>query len=280
MMPGASLGFENLREVVELLRSRLLDPAVHGAVVVQGTDTIEETAFFLDLLIDTDKPVVVTGAMRGPAAAGADGPANLLAAITVAVSPEARGSGVLVVLDDTIHAAHRVQKTSTYATSTFQSPFGGPLGYVIEERVRMVARPVRLPPISGVPAKFDIPVALLTAVLGEDGRLVQHLDGLGYKGLVVQAMGAGHLPRDLVAPLASLASAMPVVLSTRVAGGPVFKSTYGFPGSEIDLLDRGLIHGGSIGGLKSRILLTLLLSSGLARADLSTAFATFSDRSL
>lgn len=277
-MPGASLRFAHLLEVAELIRARLLDDTVHGAVVVQGTDTIEETAFFLDLAIGNDKPVVVTGAMRGASAPGADGPTNLLSAVTVAISPEARGLGVLVVLDDTVHAAYCVQKTSTYATSAFQSSFGGPVGFIAEGRIRIAARPKRLPTILGIPQRFDMPVALLTAALDDDGRLVRRLAKLGYKGLVVQAMGAGHLPQDVVAPLAELASRIPVVLSTRVSGGPVFRNTYSFPGSETDLLDRGLIHGGSIGGLKSRVLLTVLLASGITREALPIDFARYADR--
>lgn len=277
-LPGASLTLSNLRDVALLLGERLAAGDLAGAIVVQGTDTIEETAFVLDLLVAGDKPIVVVGAMRGAGAPGADGPANLLAATVVASSPEARGLGTVVVLNDTIHAACRVQKASTHLPSAFESVGSGPIGHVVENRVRLVARPIRVEPIAIGRVQRSVPVALLTASLGDDGRILPCLPELGYGGLVVEAMGAGHVPDVLVAPLAELAAAVPLVLSTRVASGPVFTRTYDFPGSEMDLLRRGVIHGGEIGGLKARLLLSFLLGAGVAREDLPSAFARYASR--
>lgn len=277
-LPGASLTLSNLRDVALLLGERLAAGDLAGAIVVQGTDTIEETAFVLDLLVAGDKPIVVVGAMRGAGAPGADGPANLLAATVVASSPEARGLGTVVVLNDTIHAACRVQKASTHLPSAFESVGSGPIGHVVENRVRLVARPIRVEPIAIGRVQRSVPVALLTASLGDDGRILPRLPELGYGGLVVEAMGAGHVPDVLVAPLAELAAAVPLVLSTRVASGPVFTRTYDFPGSEMDLLRRGVIHGGEIGGLKARLLLSFLLGAGVAREDLPSAFARYASR--
>lgn len=284
-IPGPSLGIDDVIGVARLLTARLAGD-VDGTVVIQGTDTIEETAFLLDLLVPGDKPVVVTGAMRGPEAAGADGPANVLAAVTVAASDEARGQGVVVVLNDQIHAARFVQKTHTAWPSTFMSPASGPIGAVIEGRAWVALQPRRHAPIAlpglvtGEPA-VPLPglangeqpaVALIRLSLGDDGRLLRVLPELGYRGAVIEAMGAGHAPASVAPLLDDLVHAMPVVLGTRVAAGAVFRSTYGFPGSEIDLLARGAIHGGSLGGLKSRLLLTLLLRTGLTRAELECEF--------
>lgn len=277
-LPGASLTLSHLREVAALVEGRLTGEDFAGAVVVQGTDTIEETAYTLDLLVGGDKPVVVVGAMRGAAAPGADGPANLLAATVAAASPALRGLGTVVVLNDTIHAARRVQKVSTHLPSAFSSPGGGPIGHVVEDRVHLIARPARVEPIAGGLNQPGAPVALVTASLGDDGRILPRLPELGYGGLVVEAMGAGHVPDVLVAPLAELAAAVPVVLSTRVASGPVFTRTYDFPGSEMDLLRRGVIHGGEIGGLKARLLLSFLLGAGVTREDLPSAFARYASR--
>lgn len=277
-LPGASLTLPHLRDVARLLDERLADDDLSGAIVVQGTDTIEETAFVLDLLVGGDKPVVVTGAMRGAGAPGADGPANLLAAAIVASSAEARGLGTLVVLNDTIHAAARVQKASTHLPSAFESTGSGPVGYVIEDRVRLVTRPFRAGPLAIGDAGSAAPVALFTASLGDDGRILPRLPELGYRGLVVEAMGAGHVPDVLVAPLSELAAQMPVVLATRVASGPVFTRTYDFPGSEMDLLRHGLVHGGGIGGLKARLLLSLLLGSGVEAREIPAAFARYAGR--
>jgi L-asparaginase len=270
-LPGPSLTLAHLREVARLLNQRLAGD-IAGAIVVQGTDTIEETAFVLDLLVGGDKPVVVTGAMRGPEAPGADGPANLLASAIVASSAATRGLGALVVLNDTIHAARFVQKASTFLPSTFASFAGGPLGHVIEGAAHIDVRVARRQVIEGGSEGSDQPVALLTAALGDDGRSLAGLPSLGYRGLVVEAMGVGHVPAAMVPALADLTQVFPVILSSRVASGPVFGRTYGFPGSETDLLARGLIPGGALGGLKARLLLSLLLGVGLSGQALRDAF--------
>jgi L-asparaginase len=270
-LPGPSLTLSHLREVARLLNDRLVGD-IAGAIIVQGTDTIEETAYVLDLLVGGDKPVVVTGAMRGAEAPGADGPANLLASTIVAASTSARGIGTLVVLNETIHAARFVQKASTFLPSTFTSFSGGPLGCIIEGRARIDVRPVRNTVVERGDQGSDQPVALLTAALGDDGRLLAGLPGLGYRGLVIEAMGVGHVPAEMVSALASLTEIFPVVLSSRVASGSVFARTYGFPGSETDLLERGLVPSGALGGLKSRLLLSLLLGAGLQGQALRAAF--------
>ncbi|MDQ2804305.1 MAG: asparaginase, partial [Pseudomonadota bacterium] len=126
----------------------------------------------------------------------------------------------------------------------------------------------------GVPTVPEVTpqVALVTASLGDDGRLLRAVGTLGYNGLVIEATGGGHVPRAMVEPLADLARNMPVVLTSRTGAGELLRSTYGFPGSETDLLDRGLIHGGILDGLKARLLLMLLLR---AQADRETVTAAF-----
>ena len=270
-LPSAHLGFDDLCALAVAV-DRDLEAGRAGAVVTQGTDTLEETAFALDLLVDRDEPVVVTGAMRHPTAAGADGPANLVAAVQVASSAAARGLGTLVVLGDAIHAARLVRKAHTSSPAAFRSSGAGALGWVVEGRVRVMLRPayrtVKIqPPTAGVP-----PVALLTASLGEDARLVEQVDALGYAGLVVQGMGGGHVPPGLVPALESLATRVPVVVASRTGAGEVLRDTYGYPGSERDLLARGLLPAGSLDGLKARVLLALLLADGADRARVAQSF--------
>jgi len=202
--PSGSLTLNDLITVATLLNQRL-DNDIAGAVVIQGTDTIEETAFVLDRLVTGDAPVVVTGAMRGPEAAGADGPANLLAAATVAASPDARGRGTLVVLNDEIHAARFVQKNHTALPSAFRSPIGGPIGLVAEGRARFMFNHQRSAPFTATLTSADCPVALLKMSLGDDGRLIPALPSLGYAGAVIEGMGAGHAPASLVPLLSTLA---------------------------------------------------------------------------
>ncbi len=242
-----------------------------GAVVIQGTDTIEESAFLLDLLVPGDNPVVVTGAMRGAEAPGADGPANLLAALRVAASEAARGLGTLAVLNYDIHAARFVQKSHTALPSAFASPLVGPLGAVIEGRPRFYAHVPRLPLRQPVADALP-PVALLRWAMGEEGGMLPALAGLGYRGAVVEGMGAGHVPAVAAEALGALARQMPVVLASRCMTGPVFEETYGYPGGEIDLLKRGLIAGGMLSGLKARLLLGQVLAEG---GDAEAAFRPY-----
>lgn len=228
----------------------------------------------LDVPVGGEKPVVMTGAMRGADAPGADGQANLLAAARVAASPAARGLGTLAVLNYDIHAARFVQKSHTALPSAFESPLAGPLGTVIEGEPRFyvsVARNPHLPTAPGAPA----PVALLKAPMGDDGRIFGCLPGLGYAGVVVEGMGAGHVPAEVAPVLGDLAAKMPVVLASRVMTGHVFTRTYGYPGAEIDLIGRKLIPSGYLSGLKARLLLGLALREGQGADAARAAFAPY-----
>lgn len=260
-LPSASLSLSALAALAFEIDA-LYQQGVDGVVVVQGTDTIEESAFLLDLLVQGDRPLVVTGAMRGPAMPGADGPANLYAAVLVAASPGAAQMGALVVLNDEIHAARFVHKSHTHLPSAFTSPGAGPVGFIVEKRARFHFRP----PASikyKVPSTFDCaPVALVKVALGDNGWMLDQLLQLDYEGVVVEGVGAGHVPADIVPSLERLAGVKPVVLSSRIYGGGSLTDTYGYAGSEIDLLQKGLISGGFLSGVKARLLLSVLLGKG------------------
>jgi L-asparaginase len=270
-VPGASLDFSDIATLQQTI-SRHLAAGAQGVVVTQGTDTIEETAYLLDLCHDGQETVVFTGAMRHSGLAGADGPANLLAAVQVAAAPWCRGLGVLVVLADQIHAASRVAKAHTTSGSAFTSPNGGPLGYVAEGRPVLLSRPVDRTVLTPVGARREADVGLLTMTLGDTGSMLTavagHLDGL-----VVAGFGAGHVSSWLVDPLEELAGRIPVVLASRTGAGPVLTRTYDFPGSERDLLSRGLTSAGLLNPLKARILLHELLASGHDHAAIRETFA-------
>ncbi|GGT65178.1 MULTISPECIES: asparaginase [Streptomyces] len=259
-LPSSSLTFEDLAALAREVRETVA--AGSGVVVVQGTDTLEETAFLLDLLCPTDRPIVVTGAMRRPDLPGADGPANLAAALTVAADPRCRDLGVLVVLADEIHAARHVRKTHTTSVATFASPGAGPIGSVVEGEPRILLRPAT--PSAICPLRFDpaVRVALVTLSLGDRGELLEAVDSR-FDGLVVAAFGAGHVPDRLVEPLAELAARIPVVLASRTGAGATLTHTYRGPGSEYDVLHRGLIPAGPLDPPKARLLLHALLSTGV-----------------
>lgn len=269
----AASGEITVRDLVELSSEieRIADEGSNGVVITQGTDTVEETAFVLDLLVDREIPVVVTGAMRNPTLPGADGPANLLAAIQVAASRVTWNIGTMVVFNDEIHAAQFARKTHTSSPATFSSAPAGPIGWISEGNPRIVLRPEPRRKIRFPEEPHGWSVALLTIPLGDDGRLLETIEQNGYDGLVIEAMGGGHVPSVMVDTLADLSGRIPVLLASRTGSGEILRSTYGFPGSEIDLIERGLIPAGSLDGLKSRLLLTLLLQSGATRDEISQA---------
>lgn len=256
-VPGANLTPDDIFAVVDEIASDINRGAA-GIVVVQGTDTMEETAFLLDLLLDVDVPVVVTGAMRNPSLPGADGPANLVAAARVATSASTRGLDVVVVMNDEVHAARFVQKRHTSSLSAFCSPGLGPLGAVIEDRVTIALRPRSRSTIRLEHRQFA-PVALVGSALGDDGRLLERVADLGYEGVVIEAFGGGHVSMRVASILEDLAGSVPVVLCSRTGSGEVLRQTYGFKGSEMDLLSRGLVSGGWLTGIKARLLLGLLI---------------------
>ncbi|KQX76306.1 asparaginase [Aeromicrobium sp. Root472D3] len=242
---------------------RLVEGGTEGVVVTQGTDTLEETAYLLDLLLAVDVPVVVTGAMRNRGRPGEDGPGNLVTAVRVAAAGSARGLGVLVVLDDVVLLARHAHKAHTSATGAFAAAGAGPIGFVVEDRVRITVRPTARSP--HVPIAAGAPIAsveLVTLTLGADDRLLRAVPGLGHDGLVVATYGAGHVPARLVPALADLADRMPVVFSSRTGAGELYRRTGDYPGSEQDLLSHGLVSAVGLDPLKARLLLTLLLTSG------------------
>lgn len=267
-LPGASLSFDDLSQLVAAVRDEL-DAGADGVVVTQGTDTIEETAYFLDLTVDRAGPVVVTGAMRNPTIADADGPGNLLVAVQAAASTHLTGVGCVVVMADEIHAAKHVHKMHSTSPSAFTSPDTGPIGRVVEGDPHLMARPITAPTYP-TPTR-GVRIGLITACLGDDAELLHRLHS-GFDGLVIAGFGVGHVPAAFVGPLTELASRMPVVLASRTGSGPVLRSTYGFPGSERDLQNRGLINSGFLGPFKARVLLHVLVAADTDHHEIVTAF--------
>jgi L-asparaginase len=260
-----------------------------GVVVTQGTDTLEETAFLLDLLLDVDIPVVMTAAMRNPKLPSADGPGNVLAAVRTAVAPWAKASavGVLVAMLDHVHPAIDITKTETSRLDAFRSPATGPVATLAEDRIIPLMLPVRdwkqavrgavgAAPASRLAGAPSSPVALLWLGLGERGALLNAVLNeprhLGYGGIVVGAMGGGHVPEALVGPLTAHTARLPIVVASRAGGGPLLRRTYESPGSEIALRAAGLIFAGRLPPLKARLLLDVLLRAAIDRETIATVF--------
>ncbi len=231
------------------------DKGLDGAVIVHGTNVLEETAYFLNLVLKTDKPVVVVGAQRPITALSTDGPLNLVNAVRVAVDPTSRGRGVMVALNDQIHSARYVSKTSTYRLETFQSPALGPMGFADADRIVFYYRPERLHTLA-TPFTVDtfdkVPrVDVLYDYFGADGALVDAAVDLGAKGLVVAGSGAGAVGGMKDALVKAVSRGVVVARSSRVGSGRVVADdNYQFPGT---------VAADNLNPQKARILLQLAL---------------------
>jgi L-asparaginase len=246
--------------------------AGRAVVVTHGTDTLEEVALLCDLLYAGDAPIVFTGAMRPASAPGADGPANLLDAVTVASAPEADALGVLVAFAGRIHAARAVRKVDSTAPDAFASPRLGPVGRVQEGRARISRRLERFPPVPV--ASLDATVHVVPAGLGTDGTLVDAAVEAGADGLVVVLLGAGHTPPEFLAAVRRAAARVPVVATVRPERGSILRSTYAFEGAETDLRATPAICAGALSPAAARIKLMACLGAGYTRVATAGAFAT------
>jgi L-asparaginase len=241
-----------------------------GVVVTHGTDTLEETAMLCDLLHDADAPVVFTGAIRPSGAPGADGPANLLDAISVAASGAAAGMGVLVVFGGEIHHARCVRKTDTTSLTAFSSPQTGVVGRVTEGHPTMWSRLPRNPPLD--PPDLDKRVVIVPTTSGDDGSLARAALSTEPDGVVIGTLGAGHLAPELLELWAEAAARMPVVAYCRPERGVVLTGTYGYAGSERDLRGTRVIPAGFLSPQAARMKLLACLASGLSVEETRWAF--------
>ncbi|HEY4275567.1 MAG TPA: asparaginase, partial [Rhizomicrobium sp.] len=248
-----SAGF-SIADIAGIARAAQTAAADHdGVVITHGTDVLEETAFALELLTRTDTPIVVTGAMRLANQPSADGDANLIAACRVAGSTAARGRGVLVVFDDEIHWAPLAKKRHAFRTHAFSSEPFGPIGWVVEGRVRFMLTPERrLPHLSWGGRETIVPI--LEAGPGLEPALVQNLPPCD--ALVLALTGGGHVA-DTIPPILQ-AMTVPVVFASRAGAGETLTASYGFAGSEIDLIARGVIPARWLDGRRARIALAIL----------------------
>jgi L-asparaginase len=242
-----------------------------GVVVTHGTDTLEETAFLCDVLYGAGPPIVFTGAIRPASASGADGPANLSDAVAVAQAPDAEGLGVVVVFAGQIHAARTVRKVDSTAPEAFGSPRSGPIGRVHEGRVAVELRPPRRPPV--VPSRLDAFVPIVPTWQGDDGALLRAAIAAGARGVVLVALGAGHVGPAVLAELRAAAAALPVVVTTRPERGAVLRATYGFEGSEADVRGAGAIAAGELSPQAARMKLLACLGAERDLAGIREAFA-------
>jgi L-asparaginase len=232
---------------------------------------VEETAFLLDLTLASPKPVVLTGAMRAATNLAYDGVANLAAAIRVAASPAAQDLGVLVVLDDEIHAARAVQMLHAHGRGAFASPDGGRLGVVENEQVRVLRRPAARQQISG--PRLEEQVDLLRLSQGADVRLLRHCVQDGVAGIVIEAFGGGRVPPWWLPQLAdAVQRRIAVVIASRCGSGGL-GDEHGYVGAYHDLRRLGVLFAHNLSGPKARIKLMLALGAARGASELRAFFA-------
>lgn len=269
--PSASVDVGDVLAALTWARAQVDDGAA-GVVLTHGTDTLEETAYLLDVLWDRPAPLVLTGAMRQADLPGTDAPANLLSAARVALAEEARSRGVLVCLNDEIHLAARVTKESSTAAAAFASPGFGPAGRVHEHVVRFSGPPPQRSAPLPAPAAGPVDVALVEAPLADDGRMVRALLDAGYPALVVDGTGLGHVSAATSHELTTaVARGVVVVVASRTARGGTGRDTYGYVGSESQLIADGVLMAGELSGRKARLLLHVVLRAGLRGEELAAA---------
>ena len=273
-LPGPQISQDQALELAR--RARQAAQAGAGVVITTGTDTLEELAVISALLHDGEAPIVLTGANRPATNPGADGPANLLDAIALAGSSQATGLGTLVAFGGEIHAAMTVRKVDSTGPAAFGSPGAGPIGRMVEGRVWLHARPIAPPTLK--PERLDHRVAIVTAALGDDGlalaTLAQQTDGL-----VVVALGAGHITPGLLGALQTAVESIPVLVTCRPDRSQMLATTYGFRGAEPDIRSTGAVCVPFLSAPAARMALLACLGAGLNHsAEIAAALAPYDAR--
>jgi L-asparaginase len=256
-VPSPHVTPEDMMNLSKFIQELLDREDIDGVVTTHGTDSLEETAYLLDLTLKSEKPVVVTGAMRSSSELGYDGPANLSASICTAISDESRGKRVLVCLNGELNCASEVTKGNSMSLSAFVSPSFGPVGIVDNNQVIFYRNSLNRPYIDT--DKIETKVQLIKCVSGMDASFIDFCINEGQKGIVIEGMGRGNVPPKMVQGIKrAIEKGIPVVLVSRCFEGRVL-DTYGYNGGGKDLRNLGVIFGDNLPGQKARIKLMLAL---------------------
>ncbi len=270
-LPSSHITTALLTDLVRRIETKIQLPDVAGLVLAHGTDTLEETAYLLDLVTTTSKPIVVTGAMRTANAVGYDGVANLATALRVAGSEAAHGQGVLVTFNQVIFAAAEVQKVHAQSLNAFDAPGKGPIGSVDSDAAIFFHRvgPRKTLPFS----RLEEPVDVLTVTQGGDDRLLRAALESGARGLVIEALGSGRVPPWWLPQIqAARARGIPIVITTRTHAGPL-GDEYGYVGAYHDLRRLGCLFAHGLTGPKARVKLMLALGAAKSSDEIAQYFS-------
>jgi len=269
-LPSPHITPNHMLKIKNMIEYHIQNNQIDGVVITHGTDTLEETAYFLDLTLDTSIPIVVTGAMRSSNEIGSDGFYNFMISLRTAIHEEAKNKGVLVVLNDEIHAANNVTKTHTSNVSTFQSPQYGPIGIVTKRDILFHHIPIkeRKFPVS----KISNRVELIKAYSGMDSTLLNFLSQTNVDGVIIEAFGQGNLPPETLPGIKKLIeNNIPVVLVSRCFNG-IVEDVYGYEGGGAYLKNLGVIFSNGLNGQKARLKLQLALEITKDKEELVSIF--------
>ncbi|HDB5878214.1 TPA: asparaginase [Staphylococcus aureus] len=269
-VPSPHMTIQHVKQLKDIILEAVTNKYYDGFVITHGTDTLEETAFLLDLILGIEQPVVITGAMRSSNEIGSDGLYNYISAIRVASDEKARHKGVMVVFNDEIHTARNVTKTHTSNTNTFQSPNHGPLGVLTKDRVQFHHMPYRQQALENVNDKLNVP--LVKAYMGMPGDIFSFYSREGIDGMVIEALGQGNIPPSALEGIQQLVSLnIPIVLVSRSFNG-IVNPTYAYDGGGYQLAQQGFIFSNGLNGPKARLKLLVALSNNLDKAEIKSYF--------
>lgn len=269
-VPSPHMTIQHVKQLKDIILEAVTNKYYDGFVITHGTDTLEETAFLLDLILGIEQPVVITGAMRSSNEIGSDGLYNYISAIRVASDEKARHKGVMVVFNDEIHTARNVTKTHTSNTNTFQSPNHGPLGVLTKDRVQFHHMPYRQQALENVNNKLNVP--LVKAYMGMPGDIFSFYSREGIDGMVIEALGQGNIPPSALEGIQQLVSLnIPIVLVSRSFNG-IVSPTYAYDGGGYQLAQQGFIFSNGLNGPKARLKLLVALSNNLDKAEIKSYF--------
>ncbi|HDB5308296.1 TPA: asparaginase [Staphylococcus aureus] len=269
-VPSPHMTIQHVKQLKDIILEAVTNKYYDGFVITHGTDTLEETAFLLDLILGIEQPVVITGAMRSSNEIGSDGLYNYISAIRVASDEKARHKGVMVVFNDEIHTARNVTKTHTSNTNTFQSPNHGPLGVLTKDRVQFHHMPYRQQALENVNGKLNVP--LVKAYMGMPGDIFSFYSREGIDGMVIEALGQGNIPPSALEGIQQLVSLnIPIVLVSRSFNG-IVSPTYAYDGGGYQLAQQGFIFSNGLNGPKARLKLLVALSNNLDKAEIKSYF--------
>ncbi|MBG1056656.1 asparaginase [Staphylococcus aureus] len=269
-VPSPHMTIQHVKQLKDIILEAVTNKYYDGFVITHGTDTLEETAFLLDLILGIEQPVVITGAMRSSNEIGSDGLYNYISAIRVASDEKARHKGVMVVFNDEIHTARNVTKTHTSNTNTFQSPNHGPLGVLTKDRVQFHHMPYRQQAFENVNEKLNVP--LVKAYMGMPGDIFSFYSREGIDGMVIEALGQGNMPPSALEGIQQLVSLnIPIVLVSRSFNG-IVSPTYAYDGGGYQLAQQGFIFSNGLNGPKARLKLLVALSNNLDKAEIKSYF--------